>query len=345
MLEAFRRLTWLPRAASTMAEGIDELHLFVIGVTLLGVAVLTLIMLYLVVRYRRRPTPMGEESTPVVTVTGRREALLVGGTLTLFVVWWLIGYHQFLNLHRRPVGPSVVYVVAKQWMWKFSHSSGQLENNVLTVPVGRPVELVMISRDVIHSFFVPAMRVKQDVLPGRYVTLWFEPREAGIFPIYCAEYCGIRHSDMLGEVHVLEGPEYQQFLSDAAASRPLAEIGREAALRHACFSCHTVDGQSHIGPSWSRLYGSEVSLTDGQHVTADPAYLTESMMDPAAHIVAGYAPVMPTYLGSLDSAETAAIVEYIRSLQAGPIAKTIQLPPVTQAGNAGQESPSSGARP
>jgi cytochrome c oxidase subunit 2 len=344
MLELFRRLFWLPRAASAAADQIDLLHLFVISVTMLGVTVLTLMALYLVVRYRHRRA-QGESSTPTITVTGGREALLVGGTLALFVLWWLIGYQQFLNMRRRPVGPSVVYVVAKQWMWKFSHSSGQLENNVLTVPVGRPVELVMISRDVIHSFFVPAMRVKQDVLPGRYVTLWFEPREPGTFPIYCAEYCGIRHSEMLGEVHVLEARDYQRFVANAEASRPLAEVGRDAALRHACFSCHTVDGQPHIGPTWSRLFGSDVALTDGQHVAADPAYITESMMDPAARIVAGYPPVMPTYLGSLDSAETAAIVEYIRSLQAGPIAPTVQLPALTQSPSSGSEPTNKGARP
>jgi cytochrome c oxidase subunit 2 len=254
--------------------------------------------------------------------------MIIGGTLSLFLLWWVIGYRQYLTLYVRPRGASSVYVVAKQWTWKFSYPSGRLSNNVLTVEAGRPVELIMTSRDVIHSFFVPALRAKQDVLPGRYVTLSFTPRLVGTFPIYCAEYCGINHSKMLGEVHVLASDQYERYLADAAAARPLAEIGRDAALKRGCFSCHTVDGQRHIGPSWSRLYGSSVALTNGEHVTADAAYLTESMMDPTAKIVASYSPTMPTYLGTLDSAETAAIVEYIRSLQDGPIAPSVKLPVV-----------------
>jgi cytochrome c oxidase subunit 2 len=325
MLESFRKLFALPPGASSFADGIDWLHLFVIGTTLLGVSVITLLALVFIIRYRQRP---GDHSTPLVRVSGGRETALVLGTLALFLLWWVIGYRQYLTMRLRPQGADTVYVTAKQWMWKFSHVQGQLENNVLTVPVGRPIELVMISRDVIHSFYVPAMRVKQDVLPGRYVSVWFEPVKIGTYPIYCAEYCGLLHSGMLAEVHVLSDDEYRHWQGDASRARPLAELGREAALKHACFSCHTVDGQKHIGPTWSKLYGSDVALADGQHVIADAAYLTESMMDPAARVVSGYAPVMPTYLGSLDSAETGAIVEYIRSLRDAPATPSVRLPQV-----------------
>ncbi|MEO7037697.1 MAG: c-type cytochrome [Polyangiaceae bacterium] len=323
MLELFRKLFDLPPGASSFADGVDWLHLFVIGSTLLGVSVITLLALVFVIRYRQRP---GDHSTPVVRVTGKREAVLVFGTLALFLLWWVLGYRQYLAMRERPAGADAVYVTAKQWMWKFSHSHGQIENDVLTVPVGRPVELIMISRDVIHSFYVPAMRVKQDVLPGRYVTLWFKPVRVGTYPIYCAEYCGVLHSGMLGEVDVLTDAQYSRWLGDAARAESLADVGRAAAVKHACLSCHTIDGQKHIGPTWSKLYGSDVTLSDGQHVVADAAYLTESMMDPAAHIVQGYAPIMPTYLGSLDSADTAAIVEYIRSLQDAPVSPSIRLP-------------------
>ena len=325
MLELFRELFALPPGASSFADGIDWLHLFVIGTTLLGVSVITFLALVFIVRYRQRP---GDHSTPVVRVSGGREAALVLGTLALFLLWWVIGYRQYLTMRVRPEGADAVYVTAKQWMWKFSHGQGQIENNRLTVPVGQPVELIMISRDVIHSFYVPAMRVKQDVLPGRYVSVWFRPVKAGTYPIYCAEYCGILHSGMLGEVRVLSGTEYRHWQEDASRARPLAELGREAAVKHACFSCHTVDGQRHIGPTWSKLYGSEVALSNGQHVVADAAYLTESMMDPAAQVVLGYAPVMPTYLGSLDASETGAIVEYIRSLQDAPATPSVRLPEV-----------------
>ncbi|HEX3772983.1 MAG TPA: cytochrome c oxidase subunit II [Polyangiaceae bacterium] len=325
MLELFRAAFRLPRGASAFADRVDWLHFFVISVTVVGVFVLSTIALYFVVRYRQQPT---DESTPALHASGAREGMIITGTLSLFVLWWVIGYRQYLTLYTPPPGASSVYVVAKQWMWKFSYPSGNVSNNVLSVEVGRPVELIMTSRDVIHSFFVPALRAKQDVLPGRYVTLSFTPKLVGTFPIYCAEYCGINHSRMLGEVHVLGSEQYQRYLADAAASRSLAQIGRDAALKRGCFSCHTVDGQRHIGPSWSRLFGSSVALTDGQHITADAAYLTESMMDPAARVVAGYSPVMPTYLGTLDAAETAAIVEYIRSLQDGPITPSVKLPAV-----------------
>lgn len=331
MLELFRRLFFLPPAASSYADGVDALHFFVLGTTFAGTTVIALLTLYFVLRYRQRP---GDCSTPVLQASGRREAILVGGTLSLFLLWWVIGCRQYLAMRRPPAGAAVVYVVAKQWTWKFTHADGRLENDVLTVPVGRPVELVMISRDVIHSLYVPAMRVKQDVLPGRYVTLWFTPVRPGNYPLFCAEYCGLSHSAMLGEVRVLGDSEYRRWLDDASRSRPLAELGRETAVRHACFACHTVDGQPHLGPTWSRLYDSDVTLADGTHQRADAAYLTESMMDPAARVVAGYRPIMPTYRGALSAPETAAIVEYIRSLAHGPIAPSVALPPLGSAANA-----------
>jgi len=323
MLEIFRTIFGLPPGASSFADGVDLLHLFVITITLLGVFVITLFTLVFVIRFRKRPE---DDSTPRVRANGKREALMTFGTLALFLLWWVLGYRQFLVMRRRSEPADTVYVTAKQWMWKFSHSQGQIENDVLTLPVNRPVELIMISRDVIHSLYVPAMRVKQDVLPGRYVTFWFKPVRTGKYPIYCAEYCGIEHSNMIGQVRVLTDEEYRNWLNDAARARPLASVGREAAVKHACLSCHTVDGQKHLGPTWSGLYGSDVTLANGDHVLANAAYLTESMMDPASRIVAGYSPIMPTYLGSLDPAETAAIVEYIRSLQDAPLHPTVPLP-------------------
>jgi cytochrome c oxidase subunit 2 len=323
MLELFRWLFRLPPGASSFARGVDSLHLFVIASTFLGVFVVSAVAVYFVVRARgHKPA----DPTPHVTASLGRESTLIAAILALFIVWWVIGYRQYLEMRRRPSGAMAVYVVAKQWMWKFSYADGRIANNVLTVPIGRPVELIMTSRDVIHSFYVPAMRVKQDVLPGRYVTLWFQPVKVGTYPVLCAEYCGVSHSKMLGEVRVLGDADYRRWQQDASQSTSLAAIGRDAAVRHACLSCHTVDGQPHIGPTWSRLYGSQVLLADGQKVVADPAYLTESMMDPQLRIVAGYQAVMPTYLGSLDAAETAAIVEYIRSLQQGPITASIPLP-------------------
>jgi cytochrome c oxidase subunit 2 len=213
--------------------------------------------------------------------------------------------------------------------------------DVLTVPAHRRIKLVMGSRDVIHSFYVPAFRMKHDVVPGRYYTAWFEATMTGRFPIECAEYCGVTHSRMLGTVEVLSPEDYRRWLetrpsrtvdgvggADIAGEPSLAEEGRDVAARRGCFSCHTIDGQPHIGPTWAGLYDSTVLLNNGTRVLADEAYLTRSMMEPSDEIVAGFKPVMPTYRGILEQPEVAALVEFIKANQHYPTAPSIQLPKV-----------------
>ena len=324
MPDWIRRLLALPPEASSAAHGIDALHLFVISTTMLGSLGVAVVTLAYVARYRRKKPG---ELTPHLVSSARFEIGVAATLLSLFVLWWFIGFRQYAAFEQSPSGAPPVYVTAKQWMWKFTYPDGTSENDVLTVPVGRRVTLVMASRDVIHSFYVPAFRMKQDVIPGRWVTLSFEPTETGTFPILCAEYCGTSHSLMRGEVHVLSDQDYAAYLDGRAraTSPSLAAEGERVAARRGCFACHTVDGQRHVGPTWSRLYGSEVQLAGGGRAIADEAYLTRSMMEPQAEIVAGYEPKMPTYLGVLDEAETAALVEYIRSLRDGPIAPSVAL--------------------
>jgi cytochrome c oxidase subunit 2 len=208
----------------------------------------------------------------------------------------------------------------------------------------------MTSRDVIHSFYVPAFRMKHDVVPGRYYTVWFEAKAPGIYPVECAEFCGVSHSRMLGQVQVLSQPDYERWLGGPAPATSegyvtardgadLASIGRDVAARRGCLNCHTIDGQSHIGPTWAGLYDSRVSLADGRFVAADDAYLTKSMMEPQADIVAGYKGVMPTYRGALPEPEVAALVEFIRSLRNQPIRPTIELPAVVPLGSAQPQEP------
>ncbi|HET9933436.1 MAG TPA: c-type cytochrome [Polyangiaceae bacterium] len=325
MLELFRRLFALPRGASSVAAGVDWLHFLVIGTTLLGALGIGVLATALIIRNRNEARG---GATPRIAASRREEALVIAGILGLFCAFWLIGFRQYLEMQRPPSGARRVYVTAKQWMWKFTDIEGRSSNDVLTVEVGAKVELLMTSRDVIHSFFVPAFRLKRDVVPGRYTAIWFQPVETGEFPIYCAEYCGVAHSNMAGVVRVLSSADYGRWLQGAEPSKgqSLAEVGREAAVRHACFACHTVDGQPHIGPTWSGLYGSTVELADGHRVIADAAYLTRSMMEPSAELVAGYPPVMPTYLGSVSQPETAALIEYIRSLQHTNPAPSVTLP-------------------
>jgi cytochrome c oxidase subunit 2 len=230
-----------------------------------------------------------------------------------------------------------VYVQAKKWMWQFAYPGGPNAVNVLRVPSGRPVRLLMTSRDVIHSFYVPEFRTKQDVLPGRYTETWFEAVQPGRYQILCAEYCGAGHSVMRGEVIVLKPEEYEDWLS--AQRRGLAERqdgaptaldfapaignfvdqGRRLAQEQGCLKCHTIDGTRHIGPTWLDLYHRKEKLQDGSTINVDEAYITESMMDPLAKVVAGFQPVMPSFENKLAGPEVAAIVEYIKSLQSDAV--------------------------
>jgi cytochrome c oxidase subunit 2 len=315
MNEIMRKLLALPPQASTFARDVDALHYFVITITMIGATITALTALIFVMRYRRRDDVL----TPPVKAPLWLEAVWVGMLLFLFGLWWVIGYRQFIRMQVPPPDTIEVYVTAKQWMWQFAYRDGRRSNAVLTVPVNRPVRLTMTSRDVIHSFSVPAFRVKQDVLPGTYTSAWFEAVQTGSFQILCAEYCGVSHSNMLARVDVLSAEEYERWLEDRGGApedtRDLEQRGREIAVERECFACHTVDGRRHIGPSFAGLYGTEVRFTDGTSRIADPAYLTESMMDPRAQVVAGFTPVMPTYHGQLDAGETAALVELIRSLR------------------------------
>ena len=328
MNELLRRILFLPPQASSMARDVDALHFLVIGVTMFSSFFVAAVAWAFIVRHRRR---LHADVTARLTAPATVEVPLIAGTLTLFIVFWVIGYGQYCRMQAPPKGAMEVYVMAKQWMWKFSYPDGPSATEQLTVPAGRPVRLLMTSRDVIHSFYVPALRLKQDVIPGRYVSTWFLADRPGRYPIYCAEYCGVSHSRMLGEVVVLPQAAYEEWLGGSERQRVaardvgapkdegegarLAVIGRAVAARRACFACHTIDGQRHVGPTWRGLYMSEVPLEGGGAVTADEAYLTRLMMEPRADVVLGFQPVMPSFHGVISEPETAALVEYIKTLR------------------------------
>jgi cytochrome c oxidase subunit 2 len=322
-----RALLDLPPQASTFAFGVDMLHYFVIGATMLGASFVFLLAIVFLVRSRRKRPG---ELTPRVQASAAGELTLIGGLLTIFIVFWIVGATQYDRMMTPPPDAMPVYVTAKQWMWKFSYADGRSSMDVLTVPVGRPIKLVMTSRDVIHSFYVPAFRMKQDVLPGRYYAAWFEATTPGTFDIRCAEYCGVSHSRMLGSVRVLSADDYRRWLESETPgeSHDLAAAGLEVAARRGCLSCHTIDGQPHVGPTWAGLYESRVKLDDGRTVVADDAYLTRSMMEPAGDVVSGFKPVMPTYRGVLEEPEVAALVEFIASIASRPVAPSVALPAV-----------------
>lgn len=330
MNELLRRILQLPPQRSTMARAIDTLHYSVILVTFAGVALVAAVTLYFAIRYRRRAP---DQRTTRPRSAGRLEGAILAGLLALFCTWWVIGFRQYRALQTPPPDARPVYVTAKQWMWQFADPAGGTAINELTVPAHQPIKLIMTSRDVIHSFYVPAFRIKQDVVPGRAVTTWFEATEPGRYDILCTQYCGTRHSEMRAQVVVLSAEDYGRWLAtprfgSKGDGRGLAARGHEVAAERGCLRCHSSDGTPFIGPTWANAYGRVRTLSDGRTRTIDEAYLTESMMDPNAELAAGFLPVMPSYQGALTPAETAAILEYIRSLRDVTPARPAPLAPL-----------------
>jgi cytochrome c oxidase subunit 2 len=307
-----------PEQASTMAGRVDALFFFLLAVsTFFSVLIAGLIVFY-AVRYRRRdPLSVGE-------VLHGMMALEIGWTVIPFIISMVIfvwGASVFFAISRPPDDTLNIYVVGKQWMWKFQHLDGQREINELHVPVGRPVKLIMTSEDVIHDVFVPAFRVKADVIPGRYTNLWFQPTRPGRYHLFCAEYCGTRHSGMTGEVIVMEPSEFQAWLSGGAPEGSLASAGAKLFQDLACNTCHRPDAQGR-GPVLEGLFGKTVQLQGGATMTVDEAYVRESILNPTAKVAAGFQPIMPTFQGLVTEEQLLELVEYVKSLKALPQVQT-----------------------
>ena len=330
MNELMRRLLFLPEQASTFAQDVDHLHYFVITVTMVSSLAVGLTAIAFFWKYRRRQE---NQATPFVAPTPMFEVLAISVPLAFFLVWFAIGFRDFVKLSSPPADAMDVYVMGKQWMWKFAYPQGPNSVGVLHVPANRPVRLLITSRDVLHSVFIPAFRVKMDALPGRYTETWFTATKPGRYQILCTEYCGAQHSKMWGEVVVMAPEAFdewikeqqrglvarQDVLADETQVTPqgsLVQWGKQVAMYKGCLRCHNVDTTEPAnGPSWVDLYQQPTKLADGRVIIADEAYLTESMMEPTVKVVAGYEPLMPNYQGKLSGAETAAIVEFIKSLR------------------------------
>src|SRR3984957_8125124 len=272
-----------PDRASTMAGNVDALYIFLLIVSGLMTLLIFTAVVYFAARYRARKGVLAEQidgSTPL-------ELTWTIIPFGVFIVIFLWGAVVFFKGRTPPRDSAEVYVVAKQWMWKLQHQEGRREINQLHVPVGRDVKLIMTSQDVIHSFYVPAFRMKQDVLPGRYTTAWFRATKPGVYHLFCSQYCGSMHSGMIGEVVVMEPPQYQSWLSGGGTPGSLTASGESLFQQLGCTTRHRSDTQGR-GPNLAGIFGKPVQLEDGRTVIADENYIRESILSPSAKIVSGF---------------------------------------------------------
>jgi len=299
----------LPDQASTIATGVDSLFIFLVAVSGFFSAVIFVLIFYFAVRYRRLP-----ERTVAVPIKGNLglELFWTVVPFSLTVVMFTWGASLFMRNHEPPPNALNIYVVGKQLMWKIQHPEGRREIDELHVPVGRPVKLVMASQDVIHDFFIPAFRVKQDVVPGRYTTMWFQATKAGEYHLFCGQYCGTQHSGMIGKVVVMEPKDFEDWLA-GGPEEPPAQAGEKLFTDFNCVNCHMA-GPRQRCPPLAGIYGKPVRLQGGQTAMFDDAYIRESIITPTAKVVEGYRPIMPTFRGQLTEEQIIDLIAYIKTL-------------------------------
>jgi cytochrome c oxidase subunit 2 len=302
-----------PDEASTMAGRVDALVYFLVGVSVFFATLIFILIVVFAVKYRRRSE---DERPQAIPGNLRLEILWTVIPLSLTMVMFVWGAKVFFAAYYAPSDALEINVVAKQWMWKIQHPEGQSEIDELHIPVGRPIKLTMTSQDVIHDFFVPAFRVKKDVVPGRYTTLWFEATKPGEYHLFCAQYCGTQHSAMVGRIVAMAPTEYQTWLSGGATGVSMAAAGQKLFQRLGCVACHLETGTGR-GPPLVGLLGRTVRLRGGGTVRADETYVRESIMNPQAKVVAGYEPIMPTFKGLISEDGVLQILAYLKSLKRG----------------------------
>jgi cytochrome c oxidase subunit 2 len=298
------------RAASTAGVETDHLLWAMLAVSLAIMVLVVGLMLLYSIRYRA--ASHADRSNPEAK-SWVIEISWTAATLAVFFGLFLWGADLYVRLDGVPENALPVYVVGKQWMWKVEYPGGQREINALHVPLGRPVELIMSSEDVIHDFSVPALRIKHDVVPGRYDTLWFQATEAGSYHLFCTQFCGTDHAAMGGMVTVMKEPDYSIWLATQQSEGTLASQGRAVFIRDGCDGCHGGRGTVRA-PSLAGLFGSPVPLSDGRVVRADEAYLRDSILFPGRDVVAGFDNVMPSFEGRIPEEDLVKLVAYIKSL-------------------------------
>ena len=314
LLAARTGTVFFPEAASTVASSVDWMFDFVFWNCVFFFVLICVLMVVFVVRYRRTDNPDSQSSAThndLLELTWT----VIPSLITVFMFYE--GMVTYLDMKAPPSDAYPISVIAKKWNWQFQYPNGWIENE-LHVPVGRPVLLTMRSDDVLHSLFIPAFRVKMDVVPGRYTKLWFQATKTGEYDLECTEYCGQKHSEMLAKVFVEEPAAFEKGLqdrSDVLKTLPPIEAGKYFWEKRGCMQCHSIDGAAKAGPSWKGTFGSQRKLTDGTSVLADENYIRESILQPQAKVVAGFQGNMPSFQGQFKDKEIDAIIEFIKTLK------------------------------
>jgi cytochrome c oxidase subunit 2 len=298
-----------PPEASGIAPQADALYFFLILISLVGLALVVALVAGFSVLYRKERNP---EATQIEGST-LLEATWTIIPLALFMICFVWGALLYFRIYNPPTNAMNIYVVGKQWMWKAEHPGGQHEIDSLHVPTGRPIQLTLISQDVFHSFSIPAFRVKREVIPGRYQTVWFTPTVPGTYHLFCTQYCGTLHSQMIGWVTVMKPDDYKAWTEGSTSGVSLAQNGERLFASMGCNACHSGDASAR-GPNLAAAYMTKVQLTSGSYATVDDAFLRDSILNPTMHTTAGYAPIMPTYQGQISEEGLIDLVEYIKQL-------------------------------
>jgi cytochrome c oxidase subunit II len=299
-----------PTAASTIAEGVDRLHFTLTGITLFFTALIFSIIFYFMIVYRRRSE---DEVPPEIEKNVPLEIFWTAIPTLICVVIFFWSTSLYIRNARPPSASTEVFVVGKQWMWHLQHPEGVREINELHVPLGVPIKLTMTSEDVIHDFYIPAFRVKKDVLPGRYTSLWFQATKTGTYHLFCAQYCGADHAEMIGWVYVMEPPEYAAWLSGGSTHESMAQAGERLFTQLGCTTCHVADNTGR-GPSLMGLYGKPEKLRSGETRIVDEALIRQAIVFPNSVILPNYPPVMPTFRGQINEEQVLQLIAYVKSL-------------------------------
>ena len=299
-----------PAEASGIAPYVDALYFFLVLMTIVGTTLVATLLLVFSVRYRREKNPVATQ----VEGSTLLEATWTIIPLAIFLVTFVWGALLYFRIYDPPANAMNIYIVGKQWMWKAEHPGGQHEIDALHVPTGKPIQLTMISQDVFHSFSIPDFRIKREVIPGRYSTVWFEATQVGTYHLFCTQYCGTQHAGMIGEVTVMTPGDYKKWLEQSNSGQSLAQNGERLFASMGCNSCHNGTAAAR-GPSLAGVYGSKLTLTDGRQILVDDAYLRDAILNPSEHVTAGFAPIMPTYQGQISEDGLIDLVEFIKNMQ------------------------------